>query len=111
MNHKLYKCDITGYSIEYIIDTNNIDDVLIGNIECDYKHPRAFFSLLRNSVERLKDEEKINIVKQHVTLDDWNNILKGKTTWKFEFNMNNACQIKCSIDDLLKNMAISLGLD
>ena len=55
-------------------------------------------------------EEKINIVKQHVTLDDWNNILKGKTTWKFEFDMNNACQIKCSIDDLLTNMVVSLGL-
>lgn len=112
MNHKLYKCNITGYSMEFITGIDNSEIALIGNIECDYKHPRAFFSLLRNSIERLKNEEGIKIITQYVSRDDWNNILKDKTTWKLEYTMdsNNMCKIQCSIDDILENMRRSLGL-
>ena len=106
-SYKIYKCDVTGYIIEYGIE-GDIANMMF--INCDFEYPKAFALLLRKSVNELK-EDGINYVTQMVSTTDWDNYLKGVTTWTLETNENNICTIKCRIDDFLKNIMIGLGLN
>jgi hypothetical protein len=67
---------------------------------------------LRNSIEILKNNNKIKYIRQYVTADDWTNILNGKTSWKMlHFDRNTGIYfIECIIEDILQNMATALGV-
>jgi len=107
MNSKTFSCDITNYSIKFF-SHDNLLEAIMGEVICDYKYPKAYFLLLRNSIENLK---KLNIkkIKQYVPNYDWNNILKNKTTWKkIKTDKFNNILIICNIDDFLNNMHIAL---
>lgn len=108
----LFTCNITKYKIEYILDdTNNTNVAILNTIICDYKNLKAFFALLRTSVDKLS-EKKITIIRQAVGFFEWNNYLKNKTTYKI-INIDQKAQIydiECSLDEFLQNYGIGIGI-
>ena len=105
----IYSCPITKYSIEYIIYEHKY--AMMGLVVTDYEHFKAFFSLLRNSVDKLKEQGIIGI-RQIVSFEDWENYLKETTTWKI-INQNNEkkyYELECGIDEFLYNYGIGLEL-
>ena len=107
---KVYRCKISGYRIEYIINYNDhIAETVF--IMCDYQNMKAFLSLLRLSIDKLKEEQVTHII-QNITQDEWETYLKGKTSWNIieTDNKYNIHTIKCSIDDYLENYGVGIGL-
>ena len=108
---KVYRCQITGYRIEYIINDDE-HTALCGIIICDYLNMKAFLALLRSSIDQLKEIEQVVYITQILNQDEWNNYLKGKTSWEI-ISSDNKLKIytlKCSIDDYLENYGIAIGL-
>ena len=113
MNHShVFNCNITKYKIEYIINNDSNNNVAILNtIICDYKNLKAFFALLRTSIDKLT-EKKITTIQQTVSFQEWNTYLKNKTTWKI-INTDNKIQIydiECPINDFLQNYGVGIGI-
>ena len=110
---KIYKCQVTGYKIEYIINNQN-HTATCGIIMCDYENMKAFLALLRSSIEQLKSNEGVLYIIQTVSDDEWINYLSGKTSWKIivsDIKKNYKTHtIQCSIDDYLENYGVGLGL-
>ena len=106
----VFSCHITNYKIEYII--NDSDKVaIINTIICDYKNLKAFFSLLRTSIDKLMKKEIISI-RQVVSFDEWNDYLKNNTTWQI-INTDNVAEIydiECKIEDFLQNFGVGIGI-
>lgn len=102
------KCDSTGYFIEFIIDN---DVALMETVNTDYVHMKAFINLIRlSSGELIK--KNIKTIQQSVTYDDWDTILKNKTTWKIiasneQYKFYN---IECDINDFLCNFGKAMDI-
>lgn len=124
-----FQCKVTKYKIDFIIDKNMAQ---MDYVYCDYKYPKAFAQLLRTCISELQ-KENIKIITQLVNKKEWNEFLKGKTTWKLtndknitdtvNSNMKNVNNMKskfekdtdvlvimCDIEDFLRNMDVGLGL-
>ena len=107
MLQKIYKCDTSGYFIEFILKD---EYAYINTIICDYIHIKTFFVLLRNSIY---DLVKLNIkrIRQTVSDEEWNMYLKNRTSWYIINNGDmNVVDIECSIDDFLQNYGVGIGL-
>jgi len=104
---KIFKCSITNYYIEYIIINDQC--ALVNTIICDYVNYKAFFALLRNSIDKLK-EENIKYIQQFVSEEEWNAFLINKTSWKIinKNKDNDIVLLKCPIDDFLENFDIGV---
>ena len=111
MKQKIYKCDITGYSIEFLIDANDETIAKTGFVLSDYKNMKALLSLLRNSVDQLENDG-IKYIVQRVDKYEWNRYLEGKTSWEIikRDDIYNTYIIKCSITDYLENYGVGIGL-
>lgn len=106
---RIFKCPITKYYVEYILIDNQC--ALINTIICDYVNYKAFFALLRHSIDKLKDEN-IKCIQQFVHDEEWELFLLNKTSWKI-ININKDDDIyllECAIDDFLENYSIGIGL-
>lgn len=106
---KKFDCLITGYSIEFTVDTTK-NEAQMECVSCDYKNMKALFLLLRGAIDELVGL-KVKTVKQLVTKDDYNSFLKNKTTWRIDSSDNilNSCLISCHIDEFSANFAKGLG--
>ena len=107
---KIYRCQITGYRLEYIIDTDSCAET--GVAITDYHNMRAFVALLRSSIDQLKNNEGIKYIIQHVHDEEWDNFLKGKTSWTIITTdlKHHIYTIKCDIDDYLENYGVAIGI-
>jgi hypothetical protein len=110
MNDRIiHSCPITKYSIEYIIHEQKY--AMMGLVVTDYEHIKGFFSLIRNSIDKLKEQGIIKI-RQIVSFEDWENYLKNTTTWKI-INQNQDqkyYELECEIDEFLYNYGVGMGL-
>lgn len=106
----VFSCTITKYKIEYIIDDND-KTAILNTIICDYQNLKAFFALLRTSIDKLM-EKKIMMIRQVVSFDEWNDYLENKTTWKIISvdNVSEIYDIECKIEDFLQNYGIGIGI-
>ncbi len=106
----IFECPITKYRIEYIVnDTKRT--ALFNMAISDYKNMKAFLALIRSSVDQLKNKN-IEFIMQCVSIDEWEQYLKDKTSWTIE-NSNKIQQVymlKCQIDDFLENYGVGIGL-
>ena len=110
-SQKLYKCETTGYVLEYIIyQNNNIAET--GFVWSDYKNMKALLSLLRNSIDKLK-KDGIKYIIQRVEQQEWDKYLRDKTSWTIidTDDKYNTYIIKCSVDDYLENYGVAIGLN
>jgi hypothetical protein len=105
-SYKTYKCEVTGYFIEYGIYSDNAD---MGLVNCDYKYPKAFAQLLRKSIDNLI-EMKIKYITQSILKEDWDLYLKNITTWEILNSTDDILVIKCKVEDFLNNMVAGIGL-
>lgn len=106
----IYKCNITKYCIEFIVDSDD-NSALINTIICDHIQMRAFLALLKNSIDKL-NEIGIKKIRQCIYFNEWEQFLKNKTSWKI-INFDKNLQIydlECEIDDFLQNYGIGIGL-
>lgn len=106
----IFKCKITNYYIEFIVDEEK-KEAIVNTIICDYKQIKAWMSLLRTSIEKLKSM-KIQTIIQSVSYFDWNNYLKNKTSWKIsnDDKINQVYEISCEINKFLENYGIGIGI-
>lgn len=103
---KTFKCSVTKY---YFQVTINNEHVYINNIETDYSNIMAFFTLMRNTIGELKTL-KVKYIIQSVYVDEYNNTLKDKTTWKIvRMYIDNTCDIMCPVDDYISNYDKATG--
>lgn len=102
----VFKCKVTGYYIEYIIDTD-LNHALMNVVVTDYKHVKAFLALMRNSINNLK-RRGVKRIRQFVSIDEWTKFLKNKTSWKV-LNEMDPYEIECDIDDFMTNYGIGIG--
>lgn len=109
MKSCVYNCPITGYKIECLVDTKYNYAVL--NIFSDFEYMRALGSLVRISVEKLK-EEGVKTIHQLIHANEWE-YLENKTTWKIIHKdlQNEIYELECHIDDFLGNFGTGIGLD
>jgi len=103
---KIYKCQLTGYFIEFIIKD---EYAYLNTVMTDYHNLKAFFVLLRNSVDSLI---KLNIkkIKQTISHEEWELYLNGKTTWKIIKTTQEVHEIECDINDFLQNYGVGIGI-
>lgn len=107
-SRKIYKCQLTGYFIEFIIK----DDIaFIETINTNFVNIKAFTNLLRQSVNELQNLN-IKKIRQTVTYDDWNTILDGNTTWTIikKDDKLGLYDIECLIIDFLYNFGKALDI-
>lgn len=103
-----FKCKLTDNWILYKANDNIADMV---QFSIDYKNMKAFFSLINESVHKLKSKGLTKI--QHiVTISDYNDFLKNKTTWNIinEDKLSQTYMLECDIDSFKQNFAIGHGL-
>jgi len=107
----IFKCESSGYFIEFIIDNDNNDVAYMGAINCDFINIKAFVNLLRNSCDDLI-KKNIKKIQQTVTYDDWDSILKSCTTWKIisKNDQYKFYDVECDIDDFLYNYGKALDI-
>lgn len=86
------------------------DVASIYSIDFDSNQPLSFFSLLAETVDELKSEKVTRVIKQ-VSEDDWNEHLKGQTSWSILTSDRGTMTIICPVDDLLNNFARGLGIE
>ena len=111
MKHQcVFKCPITKYYIEFIIDTE-LCVAYIGTIGCDYVHIKPFMGLLRNSID-LIIKKNIEKIRQSVDYNEWKLYLENKTTWKIinDNKIDHIYEIECDICDFLQNYGVGIGL-
>src|SRR5438132_11757665 len=106
----IYKCNVTGYYIEFIVD-NDEKNALLNTIITDYCHLKPLMALIRTSVDKLKNMN-IKKIKQTVNYNDWNNFLKNKTTWNIikDDKLYEIKEIECDVEDFLTNYGIGIGI-
>ncbi|AYV77299.1 MAG: hypothetical protein Barrevirus31_2 [Barrevirus sp.] len=114
LTREIYDCPITKYKVEYIINENKGTKekvALFNTVVTDYKNMKAFLSLIRSSIDQLK-EKNIQYICQTVTIKEFNEFLKDKTSWQVitSSEKEEICMIKCPIDDFLENYGVGLGL-
>lgn len=104
----VFKCKISGYFIEYIM---NDEIAYINMINCDFTQVKLFMHLIRSSIDELKNKN-IKKISQTIDLNEWKENVEDKTTFELVKidNQNNICDIQCDIDDFLENFGIVLGL-
>lgn len=109
MKQIVYKCDITGYYLEYLYQ----DEIAyMYNISSDFTHIKPLIQLIRTSIDKLKE---INIKKivQTVSMEEWYNWINSETSFRI---INNdlhlgICEICCDIEDFLENFGIIIGVN
>ena len=107
----IYKCPITKYFIEYIVDTE-INCAHISTIFTDYQNIKAFIALLRKSIDQLT-QLNISKIRQVVDCTEWKMYLQDKTSWiiiNTDFS-SNSYDIECNLADFLYNYGVGLGLE
>jgi len=110
MEDKKFSCDITSYSISFKINKLN-NEAYMEVIECDYYYPKFFFKLLRDSSDYFKENGVVTI-KQLVSKIDYEQFLKGNTTWEIDkIHIDDTITLKCKTTDFLKNMQNGLGVE
>ncbi len=109
-NTRKFLCMVTDYMVVFRVDLQT-KEAVIDDITCDYKNVKALFILLRGAVDKLVDEG-ITKLKQFTTKKDWNDLLKGKTTWEVETtdNITGVVLLSCDIQDFLTNYAKGLDI-
>lgn len=103
-----YECPITKYYIEYsIYDSTACFDF----IDCDYVNFKAFLNLLRMSIDDLI-KKNINKIQQCVEIIEYNELLKGRTSWKIvrKIEQTNSVVLECDISEFMNNYGIGLGV-
>ena len=107
----VFTCNVTKYKLEYIVDDSNKKIGYLNTILWDYKNAKAFFALLRNSIDKLMNIG-VDKISHCVTFNDWEMFLKDKTSWKIIKidNMTQTYDIECDISNFLINFGIGLGL-
>ena len=109
--------DRVGNIIEYIkyydyFSEKNINYVHINFASVNYNKLESFFKLLKILLKHLKSE-KITTIRMNVVDNDWNNILKNKTSWKITNTVNYSGMsihiVECDIGKCLKNMLIGFN--
>jgi len=113
MNKVIFKCDISGYMIEYMVldKSAHFNCLNIDISELNSTEWKLFIQLVRRSINTLKDEGIENIY-QSVNLDDWYGFLKNVTNFRIhkEDPKIGICEIYCSTNDFLENFGKGLGL-
>ena len=107
-----FQCKISQNCIEYKCNKITMEaNIEYSNI--DTKIPKAFFVLLRTSIDALKNKG-YKYIGQLVTQDDWENFLKNDK-WtiinEIKYPTMTCCVIKCEIDDALGCISRGLGLN
>ncbi len=107
-NHRLFRCKLTNSWIQYEIE-DSVADMKTFNFE--FQNIKPFFSLVRDSIDTLKNQG-ISKIRQMVTYDDYNNFLKDKTKWNLVFDdkMHDCYLLECPIDDFIFNFSKGHGL-
>lgn len=110
MTQQIFKCPITKYAIEFVVNQEK-KNAYLNLIVSDYKHLKPLFSLLRTSIDTLAKKD-ITIISQTVSKGEWDLYLKNKTTWKITSHdkKSNIYDIECNINDFLENFGIGIGL-
>lgn len=108
-NQLVFKCNITNYYIEYIL---NDDIAYMYTINCDFVNIKPFLQLIRTSIESLKSKN-ISKISQTVSLVEWYNFINNNTTFELvnEDEYLEICDIECNIDDFLENLGIILDIN
>lgn len=96
------------HSIMFELDAQR-HQALINNLNIEYAAPVDLVAMLKKCEFELS-KIGIKTIIQHVTIDDWNNILKGGGTFNLEHisNEQNYAAVSCDIDML--SIAIMKGL-
>ena len=108
MNQLIFRCDITGCYIEYILEGTVAH---MNSMDIDYENMKAFFGVLRRSVDSLK-QSNIEEISQVVLLEDWDSFLNEKTSFRLTKTdpLTKTCEVVCCIDDFLENFGKGVGL-
>ena len=106
MKVKNFKCNITNYEIELYYDE---EYALINNIKTDHIYMKSLILLLKNMINWI-NVKNIKIIKQYVSLQDYNEILKNLTTFEIESNENEILLIKCKQEEFLDNYCKATGI-
>ncbi len=105
----VFKCPITKYFIEYIVNTET-GIANIGTIGSDFTCVKAFMALLRRSIDDLS-QKNVTKVRQCVYRQEWAAFLENKTTWTIISDAHNGVyEIECNIDDFLHNYGVGIGI-
>ena len=106
---KTFTCKITNSWVRYELDGDMAD---MRTFYFEHKHIKPFFALISESIEELKTEHKIKKIRQMVTIDDYENLLKGKTKWDViqQDPILQACLLECDIDNFIDNFAKGHGI-
>lgn len=110
MNNILtYRCEITGYIIQFIVNTDKV--AIMDTVYCDFQYMSSLFLLIKRATQDL-EEKKITKIYQRVTYEDYHDFLKNKTTWKIaeEDTLTSTLIIESTIEDFLKNFLIGHGI-
>jgi len=108
---RIYECKISGFIIKCTLSENIalIEFTNFMEIMSSYNF-KCFFLLLRNTVDKLKDNgiKKINF---YLTNNDYIE-LKDKTSWKIIEGPNsfNIYIVQCDIEDILENIGVGLDI-
>jgi hypothetical protein len=107
----IFKCPVTKYFIEYIIDTD-LECAYINTIYTDHLNMKAFLAILRKSIDQLS-ELNVKTIRQTVYCKEWKLYLKNKTSWRIinTDQQTNSHDIECNIQDFLHNYAIGIGIE
>jgi hypothetical protein len=78
-------------------------------VEINFENPlpKPFFELVSRTYDYFH-ENKIIKIYQTVLINDYNYILKDRTTWNKVIELGELCIITCNLDDLKKNFEIAL---
>ena len=110
MSKRTFQCKLSNSIIEYLID--DIKKTAHINFQyINYNQIKPFFLLLRNSIAKIK-EEGVEKIRQYIVENDWDTILKEKTSWQIiEHNKTSKYYtIECDINSSLENISIGFGL-
>jgi hypothetical protein len=102
-----YICNDTGYIILCTIDDDN---AMFEIINGDYIYMKSLSLLIYKAINDLTSKG-IKYITQYVIDDEYNTILKDKTTWRIISQKDNLYKIVCKIDDYIENFMIGIGLD
>lgn len=106
--------------IQYPISKNKIiiqvfeEFAYIKEINYDSSYPKVFFNIISDTERKLK-EMNIKEIIQEVLLNDYEKILKDKTSWeikghKIDPELGAMVIIECNIDYFSENMHLALSL-
>lgn len=108
-DYLVFNCQFTVNQITCAIynDVAVIDFPVI-----DYDNYKAFFLLLRNTIEQLKTNN-IKYIQQNILKNDWLYTFANKrTSWKIieDNKLTNMYKIECPICDSLENIGIGFDI-